>query len=241
MNLLSSSLHSPLLLRPALERLRGYFRLSTKRRTSSTASQSEDKAGEGAVEQGLRLKSTRHQQKKRASESSALTTVSSIRSSAGGRPGGDRCQQVVVVSVAEGGGGRQGKGLRTPSTKAVGRHFHFRPPSGLVGTHRPSSEQLSVQSSISNLAETSSNLERDLEIIDLLERERSMDIQQGLARERLLEAGGLRPVVVVGERRRQLPSVGVRQGHSRRNLVTDTDQFDRLLTSELSPRSVPGR
>lgn len=89
---------------------------------------------------------------------------------------------------------------------------------------------LSVQSSNSNLAETSSNLERDLEIIDLLERERSMDFQQGLERER--QEFGMRQACGGGGGRRQLPSLG-RQGQSRRNLVTDSDQFERLLTSEM--------
>lgn len=73
-------------------------------------------------------------------------------------------------------------------------HFEFPPRMAHVD------QMSSVQSSRSNLAETSSNLERDLEIIDLLERERSMDIQQGLQRER--ERMGL-PL----DRRRQLPSV----------------------------------
>lgn len=43
---------------------------------------------------------------------------------------------------------------------------------------------LSIQSSVSNLADSNSNLEQDLGIIDRLERERSMDIQRELERER---------------------------------------------------------
>lgn len=180
--------------------------------------------------------------KKRASESSALTTVSSLRSSAAATSGRPSGVSQMGCSGGEIDSQKRLKNQRTPlkvsSTlcPADERHFPF-PPSDFIGqsTTRVSGgggleQQMSVQSSISNLAETSSNLERDLEIIDLLERERSMDIQQGLERERL--ELGMRPV----ERRRRLPSVG-RQGQLRRNLVTDTDPFETLFTSDSPPIS----
>lgn len=116
---------------------------------------------------------------------------------------------------------------------------------GLVG-QQDLLEMMSLQSSISQLAETSSNLDRDLEIIDLLERERSMDIQQGLEQEERLEGGlGRRELVVGGQQQKQprrLPSVhSVRGSHpittssSASSSPVDMDQFERLFQSKLNP------
>lgn len=224
-----------------MDRLRGYLRLSTKRRTSSSTSQPEEKEGDSERGPRGRASSTRHSQKKRTSETSALTTVSSVRSTTTKAAEVDAPVRVLRIQ-------------RTPSKVSTAnmssssfgyaedKHFQFPPPAEILVSSGSSSitrllqpetepgihagDEMSMQSSISNLAETSSNLERDLEIIDLLERERSMDIQQSLERERQ-ELG----VQAVAERRRQLPSVA-RQGHSRRNFVTDNDQSDLLFTSE---------
>lgn len=197
--------------------------------------------------------------KKRASESSALTTVSSIRSSTVAQ-NHSPLVILSQVATSNGTAHvdsncvvRGGTKLPVCSSNTccsaqeeaafAQRHFEFPPPHPEVyaSSQRESGGQLvaggavavdamSVQSSMSNLAETSSNLERDLEIIDLLERERSMDIQQGLEweqREQCLRLDNSSS----SSRRRQLPSV---HGHSKRGLLaTDTDQCERLLlTSE---------
>lgn len=232
-----------------MDRLRCYLRLSAKPSTCSSTSQPEAKADAGDEEKGdpgkrRKCKPTathRHSQQKRPSESSALTTVSSIRSSTQ-QPSHITSGAQVDESQVKG-QRRASKGSATtdsPSThchSAKGppedRHFPFPPPpveflgninrgTGAIVRREGvgDADDLSLQSS--------SNLERDLEVIDLLERERSLDIQQGLERER--QELGKRPVAGGGGGRRQLPSV-VRQGQKRRNLVTDSDPFDGLLTS----------
>lgn len=168
---------------------------------------------------------------KRTSDSSALTTLSSIRSTIAGG------SHIVTVENA-----KENEPVRLPAAMGVTKNSQA--PNSAFETRAvelldpvfvsPYDIASSVKSSVSNLADSSSNLEQDLEIIDLLERERSMDIHEGLSRE-------IQAAEYVNGGRRQLPSVQCHQS-SRGHLASNqqnrraqkvSDEFDELLKCKL--------
>lgn len=182
--------------RPTKERLRGYLRLSSRRHGSGGG----DKE---AANQKTSQLNGQIEVAKRPSECSVSTNRDSIRSSVRKTPSlvsGDSSQRREKRHPRPKSHLNRQTSNKSASntinnscsnitsstycnTDETDRSSDF--PDLPTNTRNVFSDELmSVQSSMSHLVETSSNLEHDMEIIDLLERERSMNIQEMLENEK---------------------------------------------------------
>ncbi|GAB0096355.1 G protein-coupled receptor, rhodopsin-like [Sergentomyia squamirostris] len=233
--------------RPVKERLRGYFRLSSRRSNSSIPkvaeprlSTTEDFVSQDATTEISHIqdstssrhgdsfirKHSRSRQHRRSSNSDSKAS----RSNSVGRP--TKRDSNASSELREVSPFNDRKSTLSTDSKPVAT-FAYRKSSFLLDTN-------STMSTESPFPGSTSTLEHDLEIIDLLERERSMDIQEMLQREASLEAEQVNRVKNVPSQR-ILPEVSPSRGVVSPQLLSSSRGSTRRLKNRQLAKDIDRR